>query len=511
LPDGPQSKSQSGRALRGAAWFGLGTVVEYTLTFVTMVWLARLISPAEFGVASLAISFLTFARLFSEVAMGPALIRRESVDAMHIDVAFISVMTLAGLASAATLLAAPAIATFFAAPQLRSICRAIAVLIPIHAAISIATAILSRRCAFRYMALSTLPGLILGYAGTSIFLAMRGYGAWSIMLGAIVQYALTLLLLLIQARYVPRLRWSSEVFKELLSFSVWQSASQVINQLALSGDNFVVGRSLGMAPLGSYGRAYKLMEIPVNVISTTVFKAAFPLMAKIQAEKERLTAAYLTSLGGLLTLLIPLSAFLVFTARPLIWLVLGSKWDAAVAPFQILCVSLTFRAAYRHVNLPALVLGHTVRLTVLSALYALWVVSGSVIAVMAVGTTEAVATGVSLAIFIHYATSAVLANRLLKIRLAEFAQLHVPGLFAGFIVGGFVFLAQALPWHDRGPLLTLVTDATVAALAITVCLYLWPRLFLGVRNLTLLTRVSHRVPVGRRSFETWLARACAPM
>jgi PST family polysaccharide transporter len=439
--------------------------------------------------------------------MGPALVRRAVVTAEHIDVAFLCMMTLALLTGTVIMLAAAPIARFFDSPVLRSLCWAVAALVPIHAATSIASALLSRRSAFRFMALAALPGLILGYAGTSILLAAHGFGAWSIMVGSLVQYGLTGAILLVRARYVPTLRWSAAAFKDLMVFSLWQSLSQLINQVALSGDNFIVGRALGMAPLGLYGRAYKLMEIPVNTISTTLFKVSFPLMSAMQAQRERLAEVYLASLCCLLTVLIPLSVLLVFAGRPLVLVIIGSKWEGAIVPFQILCVSLTFRAAYRHINLPTLIIGGAADVTLLNALYAGWVLIGSLIAVISVGTIAAVAFAVSLAILIHYLTSAWSANRLLQITAIEFARLHFPGILIGSTLAAGLYLAQAVAWLVRGSGLALAVDVALPTVVVTLCLYLWPRLFLGTRNLSLLTRITHSMPIGRRPIQTWLASA----
>jgi O-antigen/teichoic acid export membrane protein len=474
---------------------------------MTMVWLARLISPAEFGVASLAISFLTFARLFSDLAMGPALIRREFLDPTHTDVAFICVMTLATFAGIVVLLASASIARYFSTPQLQSMCWAIAILIPVHAALSIANALLSRRSEFKFLALSTLPGLILGYGCTAIFLAMHGFGAWSILIGSILQYSMTAAFAFARARYRPVFRWDKSSFNDLFAFSVGQSFSQIINQVALSADNFVVGRTLGMEALGLYGRAYKLMELPVNVISTALFKVLFPMMASIQSRKDRMTEAYLASLQGLITVFIPISVLLILEGRPLVLLILGSKWTGAVLPFQTLCASLTFRAAYRHVNLPPLIAGRTKRLALLTSLYAIWVLGGSIAAATLVGTIEAVAVAVSIAIFVHYLQSSWSTNRLLGISIADFLKLHLPGILLACVMATSIALVRRVPGYPGKSVVSILIDAIVVAAATAMCLYHWPRWFLGGRTLSLLADVSSGLPRRTKPMEAWLIRA----
>ena len=501
--NGRKDSSKTASAVRGAGWLGLSTMGEYVLTFATMIVLARLVTPAEFGTVGLAISFMTVARLFSEIAMAPALIRRESVTPAHIDVAFISVMALAIFVSVAIVLAGPALAKFFRTPELREMCWAIAFLIPLQASTSVSNALLSRKTAFRFMAVSKVPGLLLGYTCTSIILAALGFGAWSIMFGAIVQHSLTAAITFAGARYTPRLAWSRNAFRDLFAFSLGQSVAQAINHCALVGDNLVVGRALGMESLGLYGRAYRLMELPVNVVSTTSYNVAFPLLSSIQTGDARLSNAYRSALSALLTLLIPLAVFLVFTARPLVLLILGDDWEGVIVPFQILCVSLTFRAAYRHVNLPTLIRGGTFTIAVLSALYATWVIGGSIAAVIMFGTTTAVAAAVSIAIFVHYLTSAWSTNRLLKITWIDFAKLHAPGLATGFVLALSLAIAENLPWLGEDVITDLLVYSAVAIVIAGSSVISLPRLFLGRQNLSTLDRIAPSIPVVGGVLKAW--------
>ena len=76
--------------------------------------------------------------------------------------------------------------------------------------------------------------------------------------------------------------------KDLLSFGFGHSLAQVALVLSQQGDNMVVGRWLGPAALGIYGRAYSLMVMPATVFGKIVNRVLFPVMAHVQDERARL-------------------------------------------------------------------------------------------------------------------------------------------------------------------------------------------------------------------------------
>jgi O-antigen/teichoic acid export membrane protein len=119
--------------------------------------LARLVSPAEFGIAAAGLVIAELAFTFSEAGMGQALTQRSQLRPEHVRVAF-SVMLLLGLvAAAAVAIAAPIISDFFRMPLLERIVPLLALLIPIHGLSSISVALLSRQGRFGYLAIARLP------------------------------------------------------------------------------------------------------------------------------------------------------------------------------------------------------------------------------------------------------------------------------------------------------------------------------------------------------------------
>ena len=111
--------------------------------------------------------------------------------------------------------------------------------------------------------------------------------------------------------------------RDLLSYGFGHSLAQVGSLLSQQGDNLVVGRWLGPAALGIYGRAYNLMVMPASVFGRIVNRVLFPVMAQVQDERERLAGAYERVLAIVALMSLPVSAFLWVVAPEFIPVLLG--------------------------------------------------------------------------------------------------------------------------------------------------------------------------------------------
>src|SRR5204862_423933 len=134
---------------------------------------------------------------------------------------------------------------------------------------------------------------------------------------------------------------------ELMYYGGGFTASKIANYFALQVDNLVVGRWLGAAALGFYGRAYELMAGPPHLLGDAVDRVLFPAMASIQTDTRRLADAYRRGVALMGLIMLPASLVLFIVAPELILAMLGPRWTAVVTPFQILALGMFLRTSYR--------------------------------------------------------------------------------------------------------------------------------------------------------------------
>jgi O-antigen/teichoic acid export membrane protein len=225
----PQPARLVAKAVDGASWTAVEEVGTSTLHFITLLVLARFLSPADFGLVAAGLLTAHLAFMFSDAGMGQALVQRPQLRPEHVRVAFTLMLLLGLVAAAAVAMAAPAIGSFFGMPPLERIVPVLSVLIPLHSLSSISIALLSRQGRFRHLAMVRLPCVAFGYSLVAIWLALTGVDVWALVLATICRDVLLLLALYAAVRHDirPSLNWKA--IKELAGFSIGQSLVKLAN------------------------------------------------------------------------------------------------------------------------------------------------------------------------------------------------------------------------------------------------------------------------------------------
>ena len=113
--------------------------------------------------------------------------------------------------------------------------------------------------------------------------------------------------------------------------------------IARQGGHFVIGRWLGAASLGYFTRADKLILLPRNYVSQSLFRVLFPAMAQRQQGTDRLAIIYLHGTEVLSLVALPVSAMLFTCAPEIVSVILGGQWDPVVVLLQILAFAVLFQ------------------------------------------------------------------------------------------------------------------------------------------------------------------------
>ena len=280
------------RALAGLFWTFSGTGLQVIVQLLVIVVLARLITPAEFGVMGAATVVIALSQIVSQVGVGPAIIQRRTITPAHIRVA-VTVSGLLGLIlGAAVWFGAPALAAFYRIPEVEPVLRWVAFLFPLDALTTVSKSLLVRQLRFRLLVALELGTYVVGYAGVGIVLAWYGYGVWALVMASLTQVSLGVVAMYLATRHPLRPSLDLRAGRELLSFGFGHSLAQIGIVVSEQGDNLVVGRWLGPTALGVYGRAYNLMVMPASAFGRVVSRVLFPVMAKVQDEPQRLRGAY---------------------------------------------------------------------------------------------------------------------------------------------------------------------------------------------------------------------------
>lgn len=462
----------------GLLWTLYGKGAYAVLQLVVVGVLARFVSPADFGVVGAALIVIGVSTMFSRLGLGPALVQRPELEQRHIDTAFTASVALGLGLGGLVLLAAPLAADFFRIPSVAPVLRALSVVFPLQGLAAVAGSLLLRELRFRYMANVDVISYGLGYGVVGIGSALLGLGVWALVLGQITHNVIKTTILVLG--HPPRLRSPGDraAFRELMYFGGGFTLAKVANQLAQQGDYLVVGRFLGPAPLGYYGRAYNLMSAPASGFGTILDSVLFPMMARVQTDEKRLATAYRRGVALIALIVLPASAALVLLAPETIHVVLGARWAPAIVPFEILAAGMLFRTSSKMADSLTRATGAVFRRAWRQVAYAVMVLGGAWMGQH--WGIAGVAWGVLLALTVNFVLMAQLSLEEARMTWWRLWLAHLPAVLTTLATAPLVWaLTAALRSWGAPPIVTLASGLALVAGCFLVLTLLAPTAFLG--------------------------------
>jgi O-antigen/teichoic acid export membrane protein len=440
--------------LRGVGWLTVSLGGSQVLGLVSILVLARLLDPTDFGLVAIAATVVGVLQEFQESGAASALIyRRDDIER----------------AAASVLVFAPVNAIllysvgFFAAPQIASalgnktatgVVRGLLVLVLIRSLAVVPAAILERAMDYRArMKIDVVTAVAQGV--TAVGLALAGVGVWSLVAGQLAGGAAGLVVswLLVPWRPSPR-QASFRTLRQLLRYGRWVGGSRAVNIVNRTLDNVIVARLLGARSLGIYAIAFRLADLPVSLVGMILGRVMFPLYSQLQDDVDAVRRAFVQNLQRVALVLLPITLGLLIGARPIVLALLGSKWEAAVTPLRILAVWALVRSFVSpsssvfdgrgkpHLSLWFLVPGTAILLGLLALLVPRWGINGAAaaqaIAISAVGIP-----------------SLLLAMRMIGLTVRVLARALAPSVLCSAILGVSLVLVTSST-HSLSPAFALV-------------------------------------------------------
>lgn len=324
-----------GYVLRGLAWKAASQIVFQASRIAVAVVLARLLTPHDYGLAAMVMVVGLFALVFSDLALGAALVQRARLSEDDRSTVFwVSLGAGAFFTVAGAALSGP-LASFYGEPDVRPLFAALSLSFLLTSIGSIQTALLTREMAFRKLELRQIAATLCG-AAVGIGLAVGGAGAWAIIGQQLTAVAVGSALVWALADWRPRLRFSIESLKNLGGFSGKVFAQRLLYYASRSADGILIGRFLGPAAVGAYAVAYNIILIPFSQVAGPIQQVMFPAFARMQEDRERVATVWVRTMRLIAAITMPALLGMIVVAPDFVSVVLGDQWARAVPVVRIL-------------------------------------------------------------------------------------------------------------------------------------------------------------------------------
>lgn len=321
----------------GVLWESVGRYSALGIQFVVTILIARVLSPADFGVVGLLTVFIALGSILLDSGFSQALIQKKEASEIDLSSVFFINMIVGIILYSVLFFISPYIASFYNLPDLTNYARVLFLIIPINSFGLIQNVIIQKELTFKKTATASVVSAVFsGVVG--IGMAYSGFGVWALVAQQLVLHTSKTLLYIIQRRWMPILSISISSLKEMFGFSINMMFHSIVNVTMKNIYVLVIGKFYPMAQVGYYNQATKFEDISAGTISQIVLKVSFPALVQKRDEPTYLRAAYSKIFATTIYLVAPLMVFLMCIGEPLFRFLLTDKWLPAVPYFQILCV-----------------------------------------------------------------------------------------------------------------------------------------------------------------------------
>lgn len=325
----------------GATWLMFGSLGNQGLQFAIGIVLARLLTPADFGLIVTVQIFTGLAGLIAGGGMGQALIREKEVERCDFHAVF-TTQLLIGIAIYVLFYAiAPLVAHSFGDPIYTTLIRISTLSFILRPFLNIPSVILRRDMRFKETSMvGVAAGLISGVAG--IAMAWSGWGVWSLVISGFIGSFASIAALLWIARYVPRPLLDTQRARRFAAFGLKFSLNDIVSYLRSQAANLVISRQMGASAVGLYNKADSLVNIPFQTVSASLYDALYRGLATVQDDLAESKRLYLRSIELLAVYTLPIYLGMAWLAEPFILGIYGPRWAEAATPMAILALTGVF-------------------------------------------------------------------------------------------------------------------------------------------------------------------------
>jgi O-antigen/teichoic acid export membrane protein len=254
-------------------------------------------------------------------------------------------------------LVAPLVSAFFGDAKLTDISRVIAIQFLFFALGVIPDAQLQRALEFKWRSILELSAGVVN-AAVTLGLALAGFGVWSLVYGSLVGAVWRTVGLNILHPFVQLPSFAFKGLGKLFSFGGYTVFARALGNLCMQADTIIGGRVLGQEQIGYYSVGMNLASLPMQRVSSIVNTVAFPAIARIQGERERVLSYLLKSFRLLNFFSFPVFWGIAAVAPEIVRVLLGAQWEPAILPLQILAFAMPIRMLWQFMPSILQGLGH---------------------------------------------------------------------------------------------------------------------------------------------------------
>jgi PST family polysaccharide transporter len=322
------------RAARGALALVVAKPVKALLTIGFTATLARLLTPADFGLVAMVAVVTRFIDIFRDAGLSTATIQRENMTGAQLNSVF-WLNAAISLALALVLVGgSPVVAWFYSEERLVTLTSALAVGVLLSGSSIQHRAILRRRMRFTSIVAIELVAFTISNT-VAVVMALLGAGYWALVTRTLSDALVVGVGLWIWSGWRPGVPAMAPGVGSIMRFGANLTGFNLLNFLSRNVDNLLIGRLFGAASLGVYQKAYDTMMLSMKEVIRPSASVAISALSRLNDDPERYRRAYFRMVDKLLLVTTPFAVLMLATPDWVVDVLLGNQWQQAIPLVQL--------------------------------------------------------------------------------------------------------------------------------------------------------------------------------
>jgi len=327
------------KTIRGGAAKLVGQALGLLLRLGTLVALARILEPGDFGLVAMITAITGVFDIFASGGLSMATIQKADVSHAQLSTLFWINMAIGTLFAALCVASGPLVAAFYQEPRTAWVIAAVAPAFVFNAASVQHLALMQRQ--LRYIAITAIEiASQIVASGLGICLALADCGYWALVANVIAYPVVTAICAWGASGWLPgRPRLNGEI-GSMLRFGLTVTLNGFVVYVGYNFEKVLLGRYWGSDVLGLYGRAYQLVNLPTAALNGAIGPVAFAALSRLQNDLVRFKSYFLRGYSLVLSMTIPITIFCALFSDDIIGILLGPKWADAAIVFRLLAPTI---------------------------------------------------------------------------------------------------------------------------------------------------------------------------
>ena len=327
------------KAVHGAKWAMIGNAMNLGGSFIIGLLLARLLTPADYGLIGIVIIFISLANIFVSSGLGHSLVRTQNVTQNDYSTVFFFNITVCIIAYFVLFFTSPFIASFFNQPILVEVLRVLGLSVIVNGFSLVQTTIRVKEINYKIQAqISIVSTVISGVI--AITMAFKGFGVWSLVAQQLIRSIISTVLFWITSKWRPIWIFSKEHLKKHWNYGVSMLRLDITIVFFDNLYNVVIGKYYSVAMLGQFSKAKNFTDLSSSVIYRTLSNGvAFPVLCKVNDNTEELKRLFIRFMKLIVFLSCTATFFFVAVSDSFIPFVIGHQWMLVINFVKIISIS----------------------------------------------------------------------------------------------------------------------------------------------------------------------------